>query len=105
MESKELCKNLRRISNKNGSPFIKKMCKMGAQRIDKLSAELEKTKALLAAAVADLKEADVNCTYCSHKQPPAPCSQDDEHYTCEDCPHDCYCRDCDNNGKWEWQIF
>lgn len=72
------------------------------KRMDKLTAELEKTKALLTAAVAELQSADVNCTYCSHKHPPAPCSQDDEHYTCEDCPYDCYCKDCKDNSKWEW---
>lgn len=102
MENAELSKKLRDISRKSVGTYRKVICKMAAQRIDKLAAELERTKTLLAEAVAELQEADVNCRYCSYKQPPAPCSQDDEHYTCEDCHHDCYCKDCEDNSKWEW---
>lgn len=105
MDNIELSKKLRWIGAKDSSTFRRTICKMAAQRIDKLAAELEKTKALLAVAVADLKEADANCAYCAHKSPPAPCAEDEEHYTCEDCTHDCYCKDCVDNSKWEHQIF
>ena len=67
MENTELSKKLRELSRKSAGTYRKMICRMAAQRIGKLSAELEKNKALLAVAVADLREADVNCTYCSHK--------------------------------------
>lgn len=102
MDNVELSKRLRDLS-KEGSTYRRTICKMAAQKIDKLEAELEKTKALLSQAVADLKDADVNCAYCAHKQPPAPCAENEEHYTCEECHHDCYCKDCDDNSKWEYQ--
>ena len=102
MENTELSKKLRELSCKSAGTYRKMICRMAAQRIGKLSAELEKTKALLVEAVADLRETDVNCTYCGYKHPPAPCSQDDEHYTCEDCHHDCHCKDCTDNSKWVW---
>lgn len=101
MDHMELSKRLRDLSKK-GSTYRRTICKMAAQKIDNLAAELEKTKALLANAVADLKQADVDCTYCAHKLPLAPCADDEEQLFCEDCPHECYCKDCEDNSKWEW---
>ena len=71
MDHIELSKRLRDLS-KNGSSYRRTICKMAARKIDGMAAELEATKALLAQAVADLKEADVNCVCCVYKQPPAP---------------------------------
>ena len=102
MDHIELSKRLRDLSKK-GSTYRRTICKMAAQKIDNLAAELEGTKALLAQALADLKEADVNCAYCAHKWPPAPCAHDEEYYTCDQCPHECYCKDCDDNDKWRWR--
>ncbi|MBE6943825.1 MAG: hypothetical protein E7453_06140 [Ruminococcaceae bacterium] len=76
---------------------------MAARKIEQLTEELEKTKALLASVVEDLQEADVNCSYCFYKEPPAPCAEDDQHYICENCPHDCYCKDCVDNSKWAYK--
>lgn len=101
MENVELSKKLREIS-RSGSTFRRMICKMAAQRIDKLAVELEQTKALLAAALADLRKADMDCAFCAHKSPPAPCAEEDEHYECEQCPHECYCKDCFDNSKWEY---
>lgn len=104
MDNMELSKRLRQLSKK-GSTYRRAICKMAAQKIDKQAAELEKLLALFDQVLADLKEADVNCAFCAHKWPPAPCAEDDEHYTCEDCHHDCYCKDCVDNSKWEHQII
>lgn len=103
MDNIELSKKLRWISAKDSSTFRRTICKMAAQRIDKQAAGLAETKALLATAVSELKETDVNCAYCAHKQPPAPCAEDDEHYDCNSCKHDCYCKDCKDNNKWEYE--
>lgn len=103
MDNVELIKKLRWIVQKDSSTFRRTICKMAAQRIDKLAAELDQTKALLATAVEDLQKTDVVCCYCAHREPPAPCAEDDDHYECEQCPHDCYCKDCFDNSKWEWQ--
>lgn len=75
------------------------------RKIDGMAAELEATKALLTQAVADLKEADIDCLKCVHKAPAAPCNSDENEVWCDDCPHDCYCKDCCNNSKWEYQKF
>lgn len=101
MDYVELSKHLRNISAKSSSTFLQTICKMAAQKIDKMAAELEQTKVQLAGTLEDLKKVDMDCSFCSHNQTPAPCAEDDEHYTCEDCTHDCYCKDCDNNSKWE----
>ncbi len=102
MDHIELSKRLRDLSAKSKSTYRRTICKMAAQQIDKQAAELEETKALLNQALLDLKEADVNCAYCSHKSPPAPCNNGDQEIWCDDCHHDCYCKDCDDNSKWEW---
>lgn len=103
MDHAELSKHLRNISAKSSSTFLRTICKMAAQKIGKLAAELEETKALLAAAVADLKRADIDCLKCVHKSPAAPCNSDENEAWCDDCPRECYCKDCFNNSKWEWE--
>lgn len=104
MENAELCKKLRWIEEKDSSTFRRSICKMAAQRIDKLAAELDQTKAQLAVAVEDLRDVDINCSKCGHKEPVAACLNDEEDYPfCKGCPHDCYCKDCLDNSKWEWQ--
>ena len=103
MDHVELSKHLRNISAKSSSTFLRTICKMAAQKIDKMAAELEQTKVQLAGALEDLKKVDMDCSFCSHNQTPAPCAKDDAHYTCDVCPKDCYCKDCKNNSKWEWK--
>ena len=102
MNHVELSKHLRNLS-KNGSSYRQTICKMAAQKIDKMAVELEETKALLNRALEDLKQADIDCLKCIHKSPAAPCNSDEEETWCDDCPHDCYCKDCYNNSKWEWE--
>lgn len=102
MNDVELSKKLREISRSTASVYNKQIFKQAAQRIDKLSEELERTKDLLAAAVADLRKADDVCCYCAHREPPAPCFEDSEIYECEKCPRECYCKDCIDNSKWEY---
>lgn len=101
MDNVELVKKLREIS-RSGSTFRRMICKMAAQQIEKQAAELDQTKALLAAAVADLRKADDVCCYCEHREPPAPCFEDGKIYECEKCPRECYCKDCIDNSKWEY---
>lgn len=102
MDHIELSKRLRDLS-KNGSSYRRTICKMAAQKIDGMAAELEATKALLAKAVADLKQADIDCQKCIHKVPVAPCNNDEEETWCDDCPHECYCKDCYDNSKYEYE--
>lgn len=102
MDHIELSKRLRDLGTK-GSSYRRTICKMAAQKIDGMAAELEATKALLAKAVADLKQAVVDCRYCVHKNPPAPCNNDENETWCDDCPHDCYCKDCYGNSKYEYE--
>ena len=102
MDHVELSKRLRDLSKK-GSSYRRTICKMAARKIEDMAVELEKTKSLLNQALLDLKEADVNCIYCGHKSPPAPCNDDDQEIWCDDCCYDCYCKDCEDNSKWEYQ--
>lgn len=102
MENSKLITKLREMSWGSCSAYKKTILKMAAQRITKLEAELKETKDLLAGAVAALQKTDLTCDYCSHAYPPAPCGEDDEHYTCDNCTHDCYCKDCRDNSKWEY---
>ena len=102
MDHIEISKHLRALSKK-GSTYRRTICRMAAQTIDKMAAELEETKALLAQALADLQRADVDCLKCLHKAPAAPCNDDEQETWCDDCPHDCYCKDCFNNSEWEWE--
>ena len=95
MENVELVKKLRELS-RSGSTFRRMICKVAAQQIEKLSAQL-------AAAMEDLRQADDVCCYCAHREPPAPCFEDGEIYECEKCPRECYCKDCIDNSKWEWR--
>lgn len=97
MDHIELSKRLRDLS-KDGSSYKRTICKMAAQKIDKLASELEATKALLAQAVADL-----DCKYCEYNKEPAACTNDEQEYPfCKGCRHDCPCKDCDDNSKWEY---
>lgn len=95
MESKELCKKLRELA-RSGSPFRRIICKMAAQRI-------ERQDALLAAVLADLRKADVDCSFCVNKETPVPCAEDEEDYPmCKGCPYECNCKECFDNSKWEY---
>lgn len=67
-----------------------------------LITELEQTKALLAEAVKQVKELDIECKYCDHRWQPVPCAETDDFFTCEECSYDCYCKECRNNSKWQW---
>ena len=103
MDHIELSKRLRDLS-KNGSSYRQTICKMAARKIDGMAAELKAAKALLAQAVADLKEADLDCKYCENNKEPAECVNDEQEYPfCKGCRHDCPCKDCDDNGKWRWR--
>lgn len=102
MENSKLITKLREMSWGSCSTYKKTILKMAAQRITKLEAELKETKNLLADTVAALQKHDFQCEYCIHKDPPAPCGEDDERYTCDNCTHDCYCKDCRDNSKWEY---
>lgn len=96
MDNVELCKKLRELS-RSGSSFKRMICKMAAQRIQDLSAQL-------AAAVEDLRQADVDCNFCANKETPTPCAEDEEDYPmCKGCPYECNCKECFDNSKWEWR--
>lgn len=105
MENSKLITKLREMSWGSCSTYKKTVLKMAAQRITKLEAELKETKDLFAVAVAALQKHDLHCEYCVHKDPPAPCGEDDEYYTCDTCSHECFCKDCTNNSKWEYSEF
>ena len=53
------------------------------------------------AAVAELKRLDLECSACIHNKEPALCV--DTNVFCDDCEHDCLCKDCHENSKWEWR--
>lgn len=103
MDHIELSKRLRDLSKK-GSSYRRTICKMAARKIDSMAAELERTKAQLAQALEDLKQADLDCKYCENNKEPAACTNDEQEYPfCKECPHDCPCKDCDDNSKWKYQ--
>lgn len=110
MDDIMLSKKLREISRSTESVYKKQIFKQAAQRIDKLSAQLQAmatlahdTQCRLDAALTDLRKADDVCCYCAHREPPAPCFEDGKIYECEKCPRECYCKDCIDNSKWEWR--
>ena len=74
----------------------RKMLDAAANTIEKLLAEV----AEFDAAVAELKELDVDCLVCDHNHRTAPCEGTD--YLCDDCPFECPCKGCKNNSKWAW---
>ena len=95
MDNVELVKKLREIS-RSGSTFRRMICKMAAQHI-------ERQDALLAAVLADLRKADVDCSFCVNKETPVPCAEDEEDYPmCKGCPYECNCKECFDNSKWEY---
>lgn len=54
------------------------------------------------ALIATVKKLDTNCAYCKHNMVTAPCGETDSAMDCGSCNLDCYCKDCDENSKWEW---
>lgn len=72
--------------------------------IQQLEAELEKTRAQLAAALNDLKDADrYECEHCANysELPEEKC--DEAGGNCELCNEDCPCRTCVDNSNWQWR--
>ena len=53
------------------------------------------------AAVAELNRLDIDCEVCIHNKKAFPC--ENTNVLCGDCEHDCYCKDCRENSKWEWR--
>ena len=53
-------------------------------------------------AMANELKKDRTCENCLHETDLLKC--DDQYFTpCEDCPVDCYCKDCTGACKWEWR--
>lgn len=110
MDNKELVQKLRDLARGKGTSIYKRtIFKMAAQKIEQMESQmmalacyLEDAQMRYASAVADLKDADIDCVKCLHKTPPAPCNSDENEVYCDDCPYECVCKDCIDNSKWEY---
>lgn len=101
MDNKELAQKLREFSrSKSTSMYKRTIFKKAAQQLERMESQaaalacyLEDAQTRFVAAVADLKRADIDCLKCIHKSPAAPSNSDENETWCDDCPHDCYCKD------------
>ena len=52
------------------------------------------------AVLADLRRADITCTFCKHR---TDCSNGGSLDCCDCDDTSCHCHDCRDNSKWEWR--
>lgn len=53
--------------------------------------------------IAALKVVDTECKFCKHHNQPVPCQKAPTEYLCDQCPHDCICRTCQDNSQYTWR--
>ena len=52
-------------------------------------------------ALEALRKEDLNCRYCMHANPDAPC--DTANCDCSVCNENCPCKTCRDNSNWKWK--
>lgn len=70
--------------------------------VEKMAERAETNAKRCDALTEALRQLDYDCAYCAHANFPAErCRPAD--FDCMRCDAECACRECRNNGKWEWR--
>lgn len=97
MERVELVRRLRflKVKSHDGNEIVRQ----AAGEIEKLEHELGQVSSKLDLALSQLQRAAA-CDDCLHLAVLNACESDE---LCHKCSAWCYCKDCKDGSKWEWQ--